>query len=359
MTYLTILKGGEMKEKYNLDTAVLETTNRCNLNCLICGSDSKNRANPNELSIPEWRAVIDDMVALGIKRIAFSGGEPTLKVGIGDLIEHVSSQGVEWGMVSNGLFFSNDLLRIFQERKPYAIGLSVDGTLKTHNRLRRNPQSFQMVVRYIKEFQERDVPFSIITTIHKLNWEELFQVAEFVLKNKIYGWQIQLAMPFGRMKENRDLLLSQEEFREACLIVEKIRKILPFVNVAAADCFAWAPAGRIREGRWPGCGGGLESLGIDALGNVRGCLSMTECEPEGNVRERSLSEIWRDPSLFSYNRNFEPQNTSSFCQQCDKVMICRGGCNSQSFSMTGKFQQGVYCWYKSRKKGGKNGHQGL
>jgi len=132
-------------------------------------------------------------------------------------------------------------------------------------------------------------------------------------------------------------------------MVEKIRKILPEVNIAAADCFAWAPAGKIREDMWPGCSAGLEGVGVDALGNVRGCLSMTECLPEGNIRQRSFSEIWQDENLFSYNRQFDPKNTSPLCQECPRVTRCRGGCNSQSFSMTAEFQQGVYCWYRSRK----------
>lgn len=344
-----------MRRKYPLQAAILETTNRCNLHCLICGSDSKNGVNPDELIVDEWCRLIDDMAGLGIKKVFFSGGEPTLKPGIGDMIERVAGKGLEWGMVLNGFYISNNLLRLFQERKPVAIGLSIDGVKETHNMLRRNPESFQMVLKHLQEFQRRKIPCSIITTIHKMNFRELFSIAEFVLENKIYGWQIQLAMPFGRMKQNTDLLLSQEEFLRACLMVEKIRKILPEVNIAAADCFAWAPAGRIRSGRWLGCSAGLESVGVDALGNVRGCLSMTECQPEGNIRQRSFAEIWQDPDLFSYNRKFNPQNTSPFCQKCAKVMRCKGGCNSQSFSMVGKFQQGAYCWYKSRKKRGEKG----
>ncbi len=339
-----------MREKYKLRVAVVETTNRCNLSCLICGSDSKNVVNLEELSAPEWCGLIDEMKECGLKEVFFSGGEPTLKPGIEEMIEHAADRGLKWGMVSNGLYIPDSQLDLFQERKPLAIGLSVDGLWALHNTLRGNPQSLQMVEKYIQEFQQREIPFSIITTIHKLNFRELFAVAEFVLRNKIYGWQIQLAMPFGRMRENSDLLLSEEEFREACLTVEKIRKILPDVKIAGADCFAWAPAGRIRRGRWLGCSAGLESVGIDALGNVRGCLAMTGCEREGNIKERSFSEIWHDPNLFSYNRHFNPRNTSSFCQSCPKVMICRGGCNAQSFSMTGQFQQGTYCWYKSKQK---------
>jgi len=337
-----------MQRKYPLRVAVIETTNRCNLNCLICGSDSQNKVNDDELSVKEWLHLFDEIMEVGIEKIFFSGGEPTLKPGIEEMIRHIARCGVKWGMVSNGLHIRPDLLDFFQECKPITIGLSLDGILKTHNMLRRNPDSFQMVLKHIEEFQKREIPFGVITTIHKLNFHELFAIAKFVLENKIYGWQIQLAMPFGRMKQNADLLLSEEEFCKACVMIEKISKILPEVNIAAADCFAWAPAGSIRTGEWLGCSAGLESVGIDSTGNIRGCLSMTECPPEGNVRQRSFVDIWQDEDLFSYNRRFNPRNTASYCQSCAKVMICKGGCNSQSFSMTGNFQQGVYCYYKSR-----------
>lgn len=342
-----------MRKKYPLQSAVLETTNRCNLNCLICGSDAKNVLNPQELSSEEWCSIIGAMKTLGLKEVFFSGGEPVLKPGLEAMIECAANLGLDWGMVSNGLYFPPGLLDLIEKRKPVAIGLSVDGLLETHNYLRGNRRSFQMVARRIKEFQKREIPFSIITTIHRLNWEQLFALAEFVLENKIYGWQIQLAMPFGRMRQNAELLLNEEEFRQACVMVEKIRKILSFAKIAAADCFAWAPANKIRDGGWGGCSAGLKSVGIDALGNVRGCLSMTGCEPEGNVREKSIIQIWQDENLFSYNRQFDVRYTSKYCQRCVKVMTCRGGCNSQSYSMTGQFQQGVYCWYKSRNRGGK------
>jgi len=348
-----------VRKKYNLETALFETTARCNFNCIFCGSDCKSELNPEELSVPEWRAIVDDLAGLGAKRIILSGGEPTLKEGVGDLAIHINSRGIQWGMVSNGFSIPQDFLRVMERCKPYAIGLSIDGKEETHNKLRGNSRSFQRVSESIKKFQEREIPISVITTVHKANFYELSAIASFILEKRIYGWQIQLAMPFGRMGERRELLLSQEEFFELCIFVETVRKFMPFVNIAAADCFAWASARKIRDGRWPGCGGGVDAVGIDSLGNVRGCLSMTGCEPESNIREKSLAEIWNDPNLFQYNRRFSRKNLSESCRQCDKVLVCKGGCNSQSFSMTGKFQQGIYCWYGSRKERREQSGNGL
>lgn len=337
-------------KKYELKTAIIETTGRCNLNCIFCGSDCKNQLNPNELSVEEWRGVVDDLAKLGVKEIVLSGGEPTLKKGVKDLISHISLRGIEWGMVSNGFFMPSDFLKVIEKHKPYAVGLSIDGKEETHNKLRGNPHSFQRTVESIEKLQEIKAPVSVITTVHKLNLKELPAILLFILDKAIYGWQIQLALPFGRMDRIREFLLSQDEFSAVCDFVKTARKTFPFINIAAADCFAWAPAGILRDGRWPGCTAGLRALGIDSLGNVRGCLSMTGCPPEGNVRERRLIDIWNDPDLFSYNRSFDRRNLSESCQKCQKALICRGGCNSQSFSMAGKFHQGVYCYYRKRKE---------
>lgn len=335
-------------KRYFLEMALIETTSSCNLNCIFCGSDCKSKINPNEFSIKEWRKVVDELSELGAKRVVLSGGEPTLKHGVEDLIVHISRKGIEWGMVSNGMLLTADFLKTAERHKPYAVGISIDGKQETHNKLRGNPQSFQKAVESIKKLKNIEVPVSIITTVHKLNLKELPDILFFVLQNEIYGWQIQLAMPFGRMGERKELLLSQDEFLELCRFVETARKNYHFINIAAADCFAWASAGKIRDGGWSGCAGGLNALGIDSLGNVKGCLSMTGCPPEGNARVRSLIGIWNDPNLFYYNRHFDPASSSELCRKCSKILICKGGCNSQSFSMIGKFHQGVYCYHRSK-----------
>ena len=148
--------------KHNLEIALFETTARCNLSCIFCGSDCKNQLNPSELSIQEWIKVVDDLAGLGIKKIVLSGGEPTLKDGVGELVKHIHSKNIGWGMVSNGFCLPQDFLQVMEKYKPYAVGLSVDGREETHNKLRRNPRSFQRVAESIKKLQEREIGVMVI-----------------------------------------------------------------------------------------------------------------------------------------------------------------------------------------------------
>lgn len=54
-----------------------------------------------------------------------------------------------------------------------------------------------------------------------------------------------------------------------------------------------------KTGCFTGCNAGLNTIGIDSVGNVRGCESLYGEEfIEGNVRTRKLKEIWNDTEAF-------------------------------------------------------------
>ena len=68
---------------------------------------------------------------------------------------------------------------------------------------------------------------------------------------------------------------------------------------------------------FPGCSAGISAIGIDSVGNVRGCESMyDECFIEGNLRKHSLKEIWESPDTFLYNRRFVPNLLTGKCAEC-------------------------------------------
>ena len=94
-----------------------------------------------------------------------------------------------------------------------------------------------------------------------------------------------------------------------------------------------------------GCGAGLTSVGIDSVGNVRGCESMyDERFIEGNLRERSLRDIWEDENAFSYNRRFDPSLLTGSCAKCPHGSVCAGGCRSYNyFSNAGRLYENPLC----------------
>ena len=92
-------------------------------------------------------------------------------------------------------------------------------------------------------------------------------------------------------------------------------------------------------------------IGIESDGWVKGCLGLPSRQDgrddflEGNIRQRSLEDIWHDADAFSYNRKFQMSMLNGFCAQCEYARICRGGCR-WTVSTAGRGFDNPYCHYR-------------
>ena len=333
----------------DLKEVVIETTNQCNLSCIHCGSACENKKDDNELSIEEWKGVLSQLAKMGVEKVVFSGGEPTLKDRFEELLLFSSNAlNIKVGFITNGLLVFNKLLqRAMSHSKPFAVGLSVDGMKLTHNKIRRNPNSWSGLMENISILQELKIQICIVTTLHKLSYHELPRLANFLRLAEIDSWQLQLAMPFGRMKDQSELLLTEEDFQVICREVVALRMSYPELNIQAADCFGVAPENLIRTDCWGGCTAGISSMGLDSCGNVMPCLSLQTGKTCGSVREKPIVEIWQNSPGFDFNRHFQIGSVEGDCQDCEFLGDCRGGCNSQSFSYYGRFHSSPFCFMRS------------
>ena len=71
---------------------------------------------------------------------------------------------------------------------------------------------------------------------------------------------------------------------------------------------------------------------------------------EGNIREKSIKEIWTDSNSFSYNRRFKKEMLGDNCKNCIYGQECKGGCTTRSFALTGKNHNDPHCFYRMEKK---------
>jgi organic radical activating enzyme len=55
-----------------------------------------------ELSTDEWKSIIDKSWAFGIPQVIFTGGEPTLRQDLAELIQHAENNGQVTGLITNG-----------------------------------------------------------------------------------------------------------------------------------------------------------------------------------------------------------------------------------------------------------------
>ena len=333
---------------YNLECATWELTLRCNLKCFHCEFSAGN-AIPDELTIKESLKLIDDLKKTDCKKIILMGGEPFLRSDWDIICKKIIKEKIKLAFISNGYLDSERTFNKLKDLNPEFIGVSIDGgTAKTHDKIRGVDGSFNRAFNFIDKCNKLEIPIIVITSIHKLNIEELPFLRELLFDRDV-SWTIQVTDIAGRFP--KEYLIDENEFYSIGEFIYETQKKHPknskFIN-GAHDIgyhskyfpnFTGFP-------EWIGCQAGISLIGIESNGGIKGCSALTSKFVEANIRDRSIVDIWNDPESFPYSRNFKNEDLNGFCKSCKFSRKCKGGCNMTSFMSTGNLHGDPFCFHK-------------
>lgn len=336
--------------KYSPDIVVWEITYRCNVNCIHCGSDCASVPKENELTTGECISIIEDLADIGAKTIILSGGEPLMRKDVATIALAIKRLGMNVAFISNGYLLNENTVKVLKEINPLAYGISIDAADPyLHDYIRGKEGCFAHLDKGIDLLHANGIIPTIVSTIHKINYTQLPKIREYLIKKGVKLWQVQYGDHIGRMPRNT--MLTEAQFLEIAKFILETRKKYPEISISGADVFGYlGDLGKKVQGAWWGCGAGINALGLGSDGTVRGCLSLQRDEYiEGNVRERSLKEIWNDKNSFKYNRRFECSMLTGYCKDCVYASVCRGGCLRSASSTGGRCNP--YCLYQIETNG--------
>jgi cyclic pyranopterin phosphate synthase len=77
-------------------------TQRCNLRCVFCHMEGQ-LVSTEELAPAQIEAIVRAAVKLGVERVKLTGGEPTLRSDIVEIVGRIAALGPEVSMTTNGL----------------------------------------------------------------------------------------------------------------------------------------------------------------------------------------------------------------------------------------------------------------
>lgn len=335
---------------YKLDTAVWEITLRCNIHCLHCGSSADYNARKNELTTSEALDLIEQLAEIGCGRVVLSGGEPFLRKDWATLSLRIRDLGMNVSYISNGYVVDDDIIDLLKIIEPNGISFSLDGCCpETHDYIRGKKGVFERCINALYKTSKAGLYSSAVTSVHKKNINELPQILDILIENGVCAWQVQTATPQGRMP--KELALDEDEYYSlAQFLAEHRKKYNNIIKIYEADCIGYySPilSKDLNAINWKGCQAGLRVLGIESDGTIKGCLSIHGKDyEEGNIRNKSLKEIWSNKNGFKYNRRFSPDMLTGICKDCKWGAICRGGCSEKAMSFTGTPFESPYCLYR-------------
>ena len=329
---------------YTLRSCVWELTLACCFRCAYCGSNG-GQARADELTTAECLDVVRQLSALGCRRVNLIGGEVFLRGDWETIAQALTSCGIRVCVITNGYRMTPDLLAALRRVGVESVAVSVDGSEDVHDAFRQ-AGSFARAFEAIRALSGAGIPVSVISALRADNAPRLAEFYETLRQTPIFAWQLQACSPMGSAARNGvDVTF---DARQVLSFVRAAAKDAPFFVGVADNIGYYTPDEGFVRGlpgvQFRGCSAGLSSIGIDSVGNVRGCESMYDPHfNEGNLRERTLREIWDDPRAFAYNRAFRTDMLTGRCASCAHGAVCAGGCRSYNWFSCGRLYENPLC----------------
>ncbi len=328
---------------YHLESCVWELTLACCFRCAYCGSGG-GKARDNELTTAECLDVVRQLDELGCRRVNLIGGEVFLRPDWEPIAAALTSRGIRSCIITNGYRITPEIIRSLRRVRIESVAVSVDGPEDVHDAFRQKG-SYARAFETIRALTGAGIPVSVISALRADNAPRLAQFYETLRQTPIFAWQLQACSPMGSAAEGVDV---QFDARQVLRFIRSTAENAPFY-VGAADNIGYytAEEGSVRGLPgvcFTGCSAGLSSIGIDSVGNVRGCESMYDPRfNEGNLRTRALRDIWDDPHAFAYNRAFHTGLLTGKCASCAHGSVCAGGCRSYNWFAGGRLYESPLC----------------
>lgn len=336
-----------------------ETTRACALACQHCRASAIPRRDPRELTTEEGRHLIDGLVELGCPTLILTGGDPFMRRDLSALSRYATERGLHVGLSPSATrLATRERLLEARDSGVGMIHVSLDGAQVTHDRFRGVAGSFQRTLEIMADVRSLSLPLQIGTTVSRTTVADLPRVAELVREFDIQVWNVFFLVPTGRGQ--REELLNASEMEVVLRWLQAFSKRVPFrVRTTAAQHYRrvviqeerrvrglaidqpskrvrWAATGAgyaFQEGATPkqqGVNDGKGFAFVSHLGEV--CPSGFLQESVGNVRERSIVELYRQSDLFQQLR--DPGQLGGKCGRCPYRQVC-GGSRARAWALTG------------------------
>jgi radical SAM protein with 4Fe4S-binding SPASM domain len=150
-----------------------ELTYGCNLRCVHCYNPT-HRALPHELTTSEIYSLLNQIADLGVLTITFTGGEPSVRPDIGNILRHARRQGLMIHLMTNATRITTSFTQLLREVAVSQINVSIYGaTEAVYERMTAVPGSYRQFRQGLLNLAAASLPVIVRMPVTTINREEI------------------------------------------------------------------------------------------------------------------------------------------------------------------------------------------
>ena len=310
-----------------------ELTHRCPLQCSYCSNPLELERVNKELTTAEWGSVMEQAGAMGILQVHLSGGEPTARKDLENIVSAASKAGLYTNLITAAVTLTRPRLEELVRRGLDHVQISFqDVDAENAERIGAYPGATQKKLDVAHWVTELGLPLTINAPIHRQNIHNVPRYIELALELGAQRLEIAHVQYYGWAYLNRAALIpTYEQTIESIEFVERERERLKGVltiDMVVPDYYAKRP--KPCMGGW-----GKGFMNITPAGKVLPCHVAETIKHLSfdNVKDRKLLDIWLNFDAFNAFRGTEWMKEP--CRSCAFREIDWGGCRCQAVAITG------------------------
>lgn len=272
----------------NLQTLIVDVTNKCNMHCQFCYAEPFAKSKPVELEI--LKKALDEAYDMGVFHYTLMGGEPFADYErLKKIITMLHPDETYINIVSNGWMLTSEKVEELRELGVDKITFSLDSGIEDEHDRNRMPGSYKRVLEAIDMVTESGLLSAISTVVtHESLYSEGFQKAYQIAKEKGIRFEVQIAEPVGKWDGNRECLITKEDAD----YIYKLYQDSPIMDNGQIMVKRDLYRGHSDQGGKVCCPAGKEFMSITADGNFLPCNFIQASL--GNIKDKSLREMRND-----------------------------------------------------------------
>jgi radical SAM protein with 4Fe4S-binding SPASM domain len=308
----------------------LELTHRCTLDCTHCSS----AASPScSREMPPHRALglLDQILALGVREIAFSGGEPLLWPGLYGAVHKCSQAGVWPTIYTSGNVDECDVaMSLLKEKGAGRVIFSLFAACREpHDQVTRRRGSFDKTLTAIDAAVQAGLPAELHFVPMRDNYAELPRLIDLAAAKRLGRVSVLRLVPQGRAAIQPSMALTHDQNLELRRMIEAGRKKL--------EVRAGSPYNFLLVNESPKCCAAIDRLTVDPRFNIYPCDAFKQIEARElvgrdefcRVGRWSLDECWQKSPYLGEVRQYLTTPFEPPCDSCELLERCLSGCLAQ------------------------------
>ena len=310
-----------------------ELTHRCPLRCPYCSNPVELHRASQELDAATWGRIFAEANALGVLQVHLSGGEPTARRDLPEIIRNAVAAGLYTNLITSGVLTDARRLAEIAAAGLDHVQLSVqDAEAGSADRIGGYAGGHSRKLAFAAMVRAEGLPLTLNAVVHRQNLDRLPELIDLAVTLGAGRLEVAHVQYYGWALRNRaSLLPTRAQLDAATETVDRAREALRgrlVIDYVVPDYYASLP--KACMGGW-----GRQFLAVSPNGRALPCHA-AESLPGfefPDLRHTSLKDAWENSEAFNRFRGtaWMPEP----CRGCDRKELDWGGCRCQAFALTG------------------------